>query len=70
MTNQRLHTALTEALERERVLREQLDETRSQIGVENVDADSDRGKESKSYPFEGLGHIREIFSLGRGEAMM
>ena len=31
VTNQRLHTALTEALEQERVLREQLDETRSQM---------------------------------------
>ncbi|KAM9591483.1 uncharacterized protein ACIBXB_006280 [Morphnus guianensis] len=70
VANQRLHTALTEALERERVLREQLDETRSQITVENVRADSDGEKESKSYPFEDLGQVREIHSLGTGEAMM
>ncbi|KAM9590857.1 uncharacterized protein ACIBXB_005905 [Morphnus guianensis] len=70
VANQRLHTALMEALEWERVLREQLDETHSQITVENVGADSDGEKESKSYPFEDLGCTKEIFSLGMGEAMM
>ncbi|XP_076217557.1 uncharacterized protein LOC143172198 [Aptenodytes patagonicus] len=71
VTNQRLHTALTEALEQERILQEQLDETRSQIGVENMDADSDEGRESKLlYPRKYLEHVREIFSLGREEAIM
>ena len=70
VTNQRLHTALTEALERERILREQLDEIRSPIGVENSDADSDEGKNPKSlYPLKDLDPIREIFSLGEGAVM-
>lgn len=31
---------------------------------------TDAGKESKSYTFEHLGHIKEVFSLGRGEPMV
>ena len=70
VTNQRLHTALTEALERERILREQLDEIRSPFVVENSDADSDEGKNPKSlYSLKDLDPVREIFSLGEGAVM-
>ena len=70
VTNQRLHTALTEALERERILRERLDEIRSPIVVENSDADSDEGKNPKPlYPLKDLDRIKEIFSLGEGAVM-
>lgn len=58
-TNQGLHTALAEALEREKILKQQLNETRSQIGVGNMDIISDQGKELEMLdPFEGLEMLR------------
>ncbi|KAK4821763.1 hypothetical protein QYF61_000824 [Mycteria americana] len=60
-TNQRLHSTLTEALEQEMILRGQLDETRSQIGVENMDVISDGGKESELlYPLKDLEHTETV----------
>ncbi|KAM6081421.1 uncharacterized protein VSU04_002112 [Chlamydotis macqueenii] len=57
-TNQRLHSILTEALEWEKILKQQLNETRSQIGVGNMDVISDQGNELELLdPFEDLEHI-------------
>lgn len=43
MTNQRLLTALTEALEWDKTLKEQLDEARSQTSLENTDRSNSKG---------------------------